>query len=99
RIIDGILLLVVAGFGAFLIQSIFREVRMRAELERLNEERSEFMTFASHEIRNPVTAMRGYASLISDGTTGEVPPQTRDAAERILITGNEVLSLIAQFLN
>jgi signal transduction histidine kinase len=99
RVIDGILLLIMTAFGAFLIQSIFREVRLRAELEKLNEERSEFMSFASHEIRNPITAMRGYASLIVDGTAGEVSAQAKDSAEKILVNGNTVLSLISQFLN
>jgi signal transduction histidine kinase len=99
KILDGILLAVMLAFGAFLMQSIFREERMRNELQRLNDEKSEFMTFASHEIRNPITAMRGFASLIADGTTGQVAPATKDAAEKILVTGNEVLMLIAQFLS
>jgi signal transduction histidine kinase len=68
-------------------------------IERLSDEKSEFMAFASHEIRNPITAMRGYASLITDGTTGEANAETKKAAEQILLTGNEVLMLIRQFLD
>lgn len=85
--------------GYLLIRSVYREVEQREEIQKLSDEKSEFMTFASHEIRNPITAMRGYASLISDGTTGTIPPTTKDAAEKILVTGNEVLALISQFLN
>lgn len=93
------LLLAVSAVGFLLIKSVTREVEAREEIERLSTEKSEFMTFASHEIRNPITAMRGFASLIVDGTTGQVGDATKDAAEKILVTGNEVLALIGQFLN
>jgi signal transduction histidine kinase len=84
--------------GALLIRSVDKEVEQREQIEKLSEEKSEFMSFASHEIRNPITAMRGYASLILDGTTGETPQATKDAAQTILVTGNQVLMLIGQFL-
>jgi len=99
RIIDGLLLAFVLVFGFFLVRSVHHEVEQREKIEKLSEEKSEFMTFASHEIRNPITAMRGYASLITDGTTGDVPPKVMDAAQKILVLGDEVLALISQFLN
>ncbi|MDB5238465.1 MAG: multi-sensor signal transduction histidine kinase [Candidatus Kaiserbacteria bacterium] len=89
----------VLSFSVLMVRSIIREVEQREEIQRLSEEKSEFMTFASHEIRNPITAMRGYASLIMDGTTGEVSPKTKEVAETILIQGNDVLNLIAQYLS
>ncbi len=98
-VINGALLLAVAAVGVFLVRGVTREVEQREEIETLSEEKSEFMTFASHEIRNPITAMRGYASLIVDGTAGDTSKETRDAAEKILVTGNEVLTLIGQFLS
>ncbi len=97
--INGILLIVVAAIGSLLIRSVTKEVEQREEIERLSQEKSEFMTFASHEIRNPITAMRGLASLIVDGTTGNAPPETRDAARKILIAGHDVLNIIATYLS
>lgn len=91
------LLLVIAGY--LLIRSVYREVEQREEIEKLSEEKSEFMTFASHEIRNPITAMRGYASLVVEGTAGEASPQVRDIASKILVLGDDVLALIGQFLS
>lgn len=99
RALNGVLFILVLGIGALLIRSVRREVQQRERIEQLSEEKSEFMTFASHEIRNPITAMRGFASLIVDGTTGDVSPRTKDAAEKIFVTGNEVLMLISTFLN
>ena len=88
----------VTAFVIVLLGSV-KIVRDTLALQIVNEERSEFMSFASHEIRNPITAMRGYASLITDGTTGDVSATTKDVAQKILVQGNDVLNLIAQYLS
>ncbi|HEV3245104.1 MAG TPA: ATP-binding protein [Candidatus Paceibacterota bacterium] len=89
----------VLAFSILMVRSVVKEVEQREQIEKLSEEKSEFMSFASHEIRNPITAMRGYASLVSDGTAGEVSAQVRDIAQKILVNGDTVLSLISEFLN
>lgn len=99
QLIEGSLLAVSLVIGILLVRSVNREVAQREEIQALSDEKSEFMTFASHEIRNPITAMRGYASLIVDGTAGEASQQVRDAARHILVEGNDVLHLIAQYLS
>ncbi len=98
RILVGVTLALAVLFGYFLVRSVKQEVRHREEIERLSQEKSEFMSFASHEIRNPLTAMKGYASLILEGDEGEISPGVRDAATKIMVTGNQVVSLISQFL-
>lgn len=99
QLADGALLFVSLIVGTLLIRSVDREVEQREKIERLSEEKSEFMTFASHEIRNPITAMRGYASLISDGTVDHASPEVRGVAEKILVEGNDVLRIISEYLN
>jgi signal transduction histidine kinase len=98
-IFNGVLLLLTVVTGVYLIRSVDHEVEQREEIERLSQEKSEFMTFASHEIRNPITAMRGLASLIVDGTTGEVSKDTKDTAQKILVAGHDVLNIIATYLS
>jgi signal transduction histidine kinase len=99
RIVDSILLVALTLGGILLVRSVAKEVQQREEIERLSAEKSEFMTFASHEIRNPITAMRGLASLIVDGTTGPVTPDTKDAAQKILVSGHDVLNIISTYLS
>jgi len=99
QVIDAILLAVTIIIGLFLIRSVYREIEQRERIQQLSDEKSEFMTFASHEIRNPITAMRGYASLIADGTVDHASPEVKAVAQKILIGGNDVLNLIAQFLS
>jgi signal transduction histidine kinase len=74
-------------------------IRNIFSLEVANEQKSEFMSFASHEIRAPITAMKGYASLMLEGDMGEINPKVKDATQKILISSNSVVSLISQYLN
>lgn len=84
-------------FGIMLIKSVLKEVEQREQIEQLSQQKSEFMSFASHEIRNPITAMRGFASLIVDGTVED--GQAKSVAQKILVNGDTVLSLISEYLN
>lgn len=99
QLVDGVLLTVMLVVGVLLIRSIEREVEQKEQIEKLSEQKSEFMSFASHEIRNPITAMRGYASLIVDGTAGDASPEVRGVARKILVEGSEVLNMISEYLN
>jgi len=86
------LLVMLVVIGILLIRSILKEVL-------LSEEKSEFMSFASHEIRTPMTVMKGYAAMVLEGDLGRINPKVKDAAQKILISSNNVLSLIAQYLS
>lgn len=74
-------------------------VKNTFEIELANEQKSELMTFATHEIRTPITIMRGYASILLEGDKGQISPQVVDLLQKILISGNEVISLLSQYLN
>lgn len=39
-------------------------VRYGQELRRLNEEKNEFMGIAAHDLRNPLSAIKGYAEMV-----------------------------------
>ena len=74
-------------------------VRNTFEIELANEQKSELMTFATHEIRTPITVMRGYASILLDGDKGPISPPVVDLLQKIMISGNEVIALLSQYLN
>lgn len=106
RWLDGSLLVAASIVGALLIGSINRDIRQRELIEAQKEaieqasaEKSEFMSFASHEIRNPVTAIRGYASLVLEGNVGPLGPPALETAAKILHLSEDVLQLISQFLS
>lgn len=51
-------------------------LRARAEqLADLEKAKSEFLHLASHELRGPAAMLRGYLSMIEDGSLGTLPPK------------------------
>jgi signal transduction histidine kinase len=74
-------------------------VRNTFEIELANEQKSELMSFATHEIRTPITVMRGYATMLLDGDKGEVTKPIRDLLQKIMIAGNDVTTLLSEYLD
>lgn len=74
-------------------------VKNTFEIELANEQKSELMSFATHEIRTPITVMRGYATMLLDGDRGEVSNPVKDLLQKIMIAGNDVTTLLSEYLD
>lgn len=74
-------------------------VKNTFEIELANEQKSELMSFATHEIRTPITVMRGYAGMLLEGDRGSISKEVRDLLQKIMISGNDVITLLSQYLD
>lgn len=74
-------------------------VKNTFEIELANEQKSELMSFATHEIRTPITVMRGYATMLLDGDRGAINHQVKDLLQKIMIAGNDVTTLLSEYLD
>lgn len=97
KLVVAFTLLFVLLLGRVLIKSVKREVMQREQLQILSDQlfeaneklkgldklKSEFLSLAAHQLRSPLTAMKGYASMVVEGSYGEINPQAKDAVERI----------------
>lgn len=72
--------------------------RMAQGLKRLQELRDEFVFIAAHELRSPVTVVRGYISLILEGDTGPISAQTRDFLEKVDSSQQRLAQLVNDLL-
>ena len=72
--------------------------KMMAGLKRLEELKEEFVFVAAHELRTPVAAMKGYLSLILDGTTGGVNDRTKDFITKVIQSNNRLVQLVNDLL-
>ena len=55
-------------------------VRYGQELSRLNEEKNEFMGIAAHDLRNPLSAIKGYAEMVVEDGQALVQGAVSDIA-------------------
>jgi len=108
-----ILIFITTAFIAILLmRSILQEVRTREEMEKLagdleianerlkelDKAKSDFVSIASHQLRTPVTAIKGYSSMLLEGSFGEIPEKAKSATEKIFESSNRLVHLITDFL-
>ena len=68
------------------------------QLRRLNEEKNEFLGIATHDLKNPLNVIRGYAELLLDEP--DVDPSEREAViGKILLASERMIDLIRDLLD
>ena len=72
--------------------------RMAGELSRLEDSRRSFVANVSHELRSPITCMRGYVQAMQDGVidAGDMPRYLQivlDETDRLTALVNDLLDL------
>lgn len=96
-----------------LIRSVKQAVRQKEEIEKLahklekanaqlkilDKMKSEFVSIASHQLRSPLTSIRGYSSMLLEGSFGKLPPKAKDAVERIAESSRFMASSVEDYLN
>jgi PAS domain S-box-containing protein len=76
-------------------QASIRDVTARKRLEAL---RSEFLHMVSHDVKNPLTVIQGFATAMASGAYGEPSPEQAEALARIVEASRRVRHLMDQFL-
>lgn len=72
---------------------------MTQQLAKLDRMKAEFVSIATHELKNPITVISGYSELIEEGVYGPVPPEQRVALQAIREQTQVVSRLINQLLD
>lgn len=82
------------------IDSATKELRSsNSQLRHLDEVKDEFISMASHQLRTPLTSVKGYISMMLEGDTGQISPQQRKALEEAFNSSERMVRLISDFLN
>ena len=67
-------------------------------LSALEQAKSQFLNIASHELRSPLTVLRGYLSLIAEGSIGDVGPQLRQILPMLETKVSQMTDLVDEML-
>jgi signal transduction histidine kinase len=74
--------------------------KTNVKLKDLDQKKSEFMSLATHQLRAPLTAMRGYYSMIQDGTFGKIDnPEIEDVINKISRSTTDLTMIVEDYLN
>ncbi|MFC1663932.1 ATP-binding protein [Patescibacteria group bacterium] len=93
------ILLIFLYFGYMLIKSVLEEIKRREETEKLSAAKSEFISIASHQLRTPLTAIKGYISMILDGNYGKLSEKTKNSLENVYKSNERLIGLVNDILN
>jgi signal transduction histidine kinase len=111
--LTGITLVMAMGFGWMLIRSVKKEIERRDqlqemsdrlarandELRKLDNAKSEFISIASHQLRTPLTAIKGFISLILEGSYGKISPEIQDILNKVYASNDRIVQLVENLLN
>lgn len=99
--------------GIFLIRNIFARIKSQKVIDKLidklgynnkklralDEKKNEFLSIASHQLRGPVSIIKGYTSMILEGDFCSVPDCLNEPLNRVMQSSNSLSFLINDFLN
>jgi len=68
-------------------------------LRQLDKAKDEFISVASHELRNPMAIIKGNISMILSGDAGDVNHETRDILTDVLVAVERQIRLVNELLD
>jgi signal transduction histidine kinase len=69
------------------------------KLKSLDEAKDEFISMASHQLRTPLTSVKGYVSMVLEGDAGKLNPTQHQLLEQAFASSQRMVYLISDFLN
>lgn len=82
------------------IEEATRKLRRTNEkLRQLDQTKDDFISMASHQLRTPLTSVKGYVSMVLDGDAGPVSPLQRKLLSQSYISSQRMVYLISDLLN
>jgi len=69
------------------------------QLKKLDQAKSDFISIASHQLRTPLTVIKGYVSMILEGNFGDLSPAEKDSLEIVFQSNERLIRLVENLLN
>lgn len=113
RILNSITFVLSVIFGYFLIRGVKKEIQTRehieklakelqkanARLKELDQQKTEFISLATHQIRGPLGSIKGYTSMLLEGDFGVFPEIAKDSLKTIMKSVTALAVLVNDYLD
>jgi len=93
----------IQNFNATLQQKVTAATKQlrhtNQRLKSLDETKDDFISMASHQLRTPLTSIKGYVSMVLEGDAGDITPLQKQMLNQAYISSQRMVFLIADLLN
>lgn len=73
--------------------------RTNEKLKQMDETKDDFISMASHQLRTPLTSVKGYISMVLEEDAGKITPMQREMLGQAFFSSQRMVYLIADLLN
>jgi len=73
-------------------------VLMNSRIAALERAKTDFLNIASHELRGPMTVIKGYLTMLDAGALGDIAPKARSVLPLLISKSDEVNWMIEQMI-
>lgn len=105
--------ILVGLLGVLLVKSVKKEIKQRERLEivtnelqkansklkELDQQKTDFLSIAAHQLRTPMSIMNGYIELIKDYAYGKVTDETKGILDNMDESNQRLIKLVDEFLD
>jgi signal transduction histidine kinase len=69
------------------------------KLRAIDETKDDFISLASHQLRTPLSIIKGYVNMVIHGDAGKINEQQKDFLELAMLSSENMVSLVTELLN
>ena len=73
--------------------------KANVQLKKLDAAKSEFISIASHQLRTPLTVIKGYISMMLEGNFGQLTDSEKESLEKVFESNERLIQLVENLLN
>lgn len=73
--------------------------KTNVKLQEMSALKDEFVSVASHELRSPMTTIKGFISMILEGDAGKISPRAKEFLQDAYTSNDRMIRLVNNMLN
>lgn len=71
---------------------------LNKRLPAMEQQKTEFVAIVSHQLRSPLTTIKGYISMVLEGSFGVLSDETRGAVNKLYVSSEKMIALVENLI-